>query len=74
LRRVLPDGEQRLLRRVFGEVLARRIRARDTEEPIGDRTGKQANGQLVAALSSTRSVSISIPLTAAASSDACHTV
>src|SRR5215207_8827148 len=52
LREVLPDREQRLLRRVLGEVLVAQDPARDREEPIGDRAGKEAICRLVAALSS----------------------
>jgi hypothetical protein len=49
-REVLPGGEQRLLRRVLGEIEVAQDPARDREESIGDPGGKQAEGRLVAVL------------------------
>ena len=46
------DREQRLLRRVLGEIPVAQDPARDREEPIGDRAGKEAICRLVTALSS----------------------
>ena len=50
LREVLPDGEQRLLRRVLGEVDVAQDPARHGEEPVGDLRGDEGVGPLVAVL------------------------
>ena len=50
LRKVLPDGEQRLLRRVLGDIEVAQDPARHGQEPIGDLGGKDRVRLLVTAL------------------------
>ena len=47
LREVLPDGEQRLLRRVLGEIEVAQDPARHGKEPIGDLGGDEGVRLLV---------------------------
>jgi hypothetical protein len=58
LREVLPDGEQRLLRRVLGEVHVTQNPARHGKEPIGDVAGKEGVCPLVTALGPDHDVGI----------------
>src|SRR5207245_4900207 len=70
--KVLPDGEQRLLRRVLGEVDVAQDPARDGKESIRDPGGNQPEGRLVTVLGEDHEVGIhaSFLVTAAASSSA----
>ena len=58
LREVLPDGEQRLLRRVLGEVHVTQDPACHGKEPIGDVAGKEGVCLLVTALGPDHDVGI----------------
>ena len=62
LRKVLPDAQQRLLRRILGEVEVAQDPARHGKVPIGDLGRKEGVRLLVTSLSSiTRSVSMPLP-------------
>ena len=58
LREVAPDGEQRLLRRVLGEIEVAQNSVRDRVEPIPDGNGKAREGLFVAALRSSHEIGI----------------
>src|SRR4029079_7737999 len=61
LREVLPDGHQRLLRRVLGEVEVAQDPARHGEVPIGDLGGDTGVCRLVATLGSDHEIGIHAP-------------
>jgi hypothetical protein len=58
LGKVLPDGEQRLLRRVLGKVEVTQDPARHGKEPIGDLGGNEGVRPLVAVLGSDYEIGI----------------